>query len=672
MAARRQNRNPDPCPEPWINGIRRYFESALAASEVVVWSADPESGLLLYISPNCEKLTGFSDREFLRAPDLWMSRVVPEDVTLRRAALNRLPAAGSMEVFYRFRRKDETVVWLGDRARRQEPTAGPNGRIDGLVMDVTQSVEERRELSSQLDRAKQAAIAAEETKAAFLASMSHEIRTPLNAVIGMGIVLQETDLNPLQREMVETICRSGETLLSLISHVIDFSQIETGRITCTPTLFSVDQVVAEVVSNMANSAHQKGLRLYYRVAREVPAQVEADEAHLRQVILNLLQNAITFTDQGEVEVLVGSALCGQLPALDFEVRDTGIGIEETQQPRLFQPFSKIVPDGPRRSGTGLGLVIAQRLVELLGGSMRLQSQPGVGTSVGFSIPVLEAPPRLAKPLWEGWRVALVEVDHRVARVLGRLLGLEGAVVRVYGPSEELHPRPEVVILHEPDSELLRKVCHALGKGEAPPPHLILVHGPFTRPPTAYAGHTLHALPWPILPHALNRVMNDRFRDGAGMRPKRYGGGTLFDPAMGTKLPLRILLAEDNPVNARVLTLLLERFGYSATVSTDGEEAVAAASEQPFDLILMDIQMPRLDGIEATRQIRANTAQAGGPQPRIIALTADAKVENFEIYRNAGMDDVVTKPVTVSSLHEALLGCRKEPQDPAPEADHREA
>ncbi|HSU84861.1 MAG TPA: ATP-binding protein [Thermoanaerobaculia bacterium] len=391
-------------------------------------------------------------------------------------------------------------------------------------------VHQSRDLRRQRDQAEEAS----HSKSEFLANMSHEIRTPLNAVLGMMSLLSETPLSPAQREYVTTARGSGAALLAVINDILDISKIEAGKLEIELSPFLLRECLEEAVGILTPKAQSKGLALHYQVADGVPAAIESDAARLRQILVNLLDNAIKFTPRGEVslEVEAGPERDG-LAELRFAVRDTGIGIPADRMERLFKPFSQADSSMSRLyGGTGLGLVISQRLAERLGGQMWVDSTPGRGSSFFF---------------------------------------------------------------------------------------------------------TLRGRPALTLPSRLTPEMAD-----------------LVGPQMAERLPLRILLAEDNSINQRVGLLLLERMGYVADVAGNGIEVLEALRRQPYDLILMDVQMPVMDGVEATRRIRAEFPVER--QPRIVALTANVLREQREACLVAGMDDFVQKPVVFTDLRVALARC----------------
>ena len=408
-----------------------------------------------------------------------------------------------------------------------------------LLAELETRVEHRTEelglAKADLEIALRAAQAASRAKSEFLANMSHEIRTPLNAVLGMAELLQSTPLNAAQREFTDTIRTSGDALLSVINEILDFSKIEQGRVELENTPFDIRRSVREAVDIAVPPAVGRTLALRSQVDDDVPPLVVGDAFRVRQILVNLIANAVKFTERGEVVVTV-ARVPGDTPAendrLRLVVRDTGIGIPPERQDRLFQAFSQVDASTTRKyGGTGLGLAITHRLVSILGGQIRVESTPGRGSEFRVDLPLVPAPQTLAP-------------------------------VRTIPPAE--------------------------------------------------------------LP---------------------------FDPGFARHLPLRILLVEDNPVNQRVATLLLQKLGYSPSFALNGAEALAAVARETFDIILLDVQMPVMDGLECARRLRAEYPEP--KRPWIIAMTANALEGDRELCLAAGMDDYTSKPVRTPVIAAAL-------------------
>jgi PAS domain S-box-containing protein len=637
------------------SSLERYASIVQNAVEGIFQSTP--DGRYLLVNPALARMYGYDDPEELMQGVTDISRSIYVDHEARQEFKQLMAAQGEVRgLEYRVRRRDGSIIWIREHARA---VRGEGGRIlyyEGFIQDITH----RKEVEQALLAAKVAAEAASRAKSQFLAVMSHEIRTPMNGVIGMASLLAETALSPEQREYVDTIQGSGDALLGVINDILDFSKIESGQLELEYEPCAPRECAEAALDAVALEASRKGLDLLYDAAESVPALVKGDALRLRQVLINLLGNAVKFTAKGEVVLTIHEDTSCEHHGhvrLGFSVRDTGIGIAPEQQARIFESFTQADSSTTRtHGGTGLGLAISRRLVTLMGGCLQVESTQGRGALFWFSaefqtcgtrhrLPVSAARRRL-----EGRRVLVVDDNATSRRILrGMAHNWRMSPVEASSGDEALEllrgdaPLDFAILdmqMPEMDGLMLAAEIRRLPHRNDVP--LVLLSSLGNTLETEERRRFSAVLTKPTKPNNICEVLASLLGPAFPVEAHRetplsaHGGSS------------RLLLVEDNVVNQRVVLQMLSRLGHGADHAGSGLEAVELAQAKGYDLILMDIQMPGMDGYEASRLIRAQA-----PSARIIALTANVLQGERERCLAAGMEDYLSKPITLAKLGEAL-------------------
>ena len=675
--------------EATLRESQEQLQIALDASQTGLWDWNPQTDHA-YLSEQWIDMLGYRFEEVEQSGSGWLTLLHPDDIVVAKAALEAhfTGATSTYEVEFRMRHRDGGWRWIlasGQVTGRDE--RGEVNRVTGIHKDIT----ERKEIEERLHQAMRQAESANRSKSEFLANMSHEIRTPMNAVIGLSHLALQTELSERQYGYLNKIQHSAKNLLGIINDILDFSKIEAGRMEVEATEFRLQEVLDQVTAVTALRAEEKGLEMMVSRPADLPVSFIGDPLRLGQVLTNLVGNAVKFTDSGEVTLGVELERAEEERViLRFSVSDTGIGLTREQIGKLFRSFSQADASTTRRyGGTGLGLAISKHLVGLMGGEIAVESTPGTGSRFHFALP-LDLPEQPEPPLSEsagdinGVR-ALVVDDRATAReIMARMTASLGmrpgvaesgeaclSILRAGNTAGAANPYQLLLMdWRMPELDGLETLARIEADAAiAIKPKAILV--------TAYgAGETanhatsepLPLLTKPVTPSALLDTTLALFGHAPLGHHRDAHVNARDGEAIQGILGAHVLLVEDNAINRQVGGELLEELGLRVSYAHNGREAVEAVARERFDLVLMDVQMPEMDGYEATLHIRADSRFDELP---IIALTAHALADDRERCLSAGMDDHLGKPIDPDALFDTLAKWIRPAHREAPPAHRRE-
>jgi PAS domain S-box-containing protein len=639
----------------------RKLSAAIKSSPTSIVITDRD-GHIEYANPKFFELTGYTELELMgQNPKILNAGKNPK--SLYKELWDTILQGRTWEGEFLNRKKNGELFW---EHAAISPVKDPQGEITNFVA-VKLDITDRKLAAKEMEKARNAAVELARLKSEFLANMSHEIRTPMNAIIGMTGLLLDTELSPRQSEYVKTVGTAGEALLDIINDILDFSKIESGKILIETLDFDLQETVESAADLLAPRAQSKDIELLSYLGEDVPCALRGDQGRLRQVLINLLGNAIKFTARGEVALKI--SLSGgdeSRPVLRFEIRDTGIGISEKALGTLFGVFTQADSSTTRKyGGTGLGLSISKRLVELMGGAIGVESQEGWGSLFWFTLPFDKqpgTPARQPKARLLGVKCLIVDDNTASREIAGSHLRNWGLTFGTAASAQEALAAlrsaaaagaPYQVLLTDmqmpgTDGLMLARAIQADPAIAGVPKIMMTSLGQdFSAAERAEAGLSalIHK---PLRPSALLAALNTALGAPA---PAAQPAAPDSRQAPARKKRFRVLVAEDNAVNQKVALRQLEKLGYEADVAANGLEAVAAIRRQPYDLVLMDCQMPEMDGFQATAEIRK--LEAEGRRTPIVAMTAHALQGDQDKCLASGMDGYISKPVRLEVLADVL-------------------
>jgi PAS domain S-box-containing protein len=648
-------------------------DRALSSINSAVSIVDPAclGGRIIYCNASFERISGYAAHELIGREFgvMYGPLTAPEAIL---AVYESFSEGRTLEITFINYHRDGSSFW---NRLKLSPIRDESGAVECFVT-VGDDVSDKIGAEIELRRARDAAEENAQAKSRFVANMSHEIRTPMNAVIGMTSLLMDTELTDEQRDYVETIRDSGEGLLGIINDILDFSKIDSGALQLEFIAFDLSACIESSIDLVAASAARRSLDLAYLIDPGLPPIIAGDITRLRQILTNLLGNAVKFTAAGSILLTVsGSRRDDRAWEIHFAVEDTGIGIPADKLEEIFNPFQQADTSSTRRfGGTGLGLAISRHLTELMGGRIWVESQPGRGSTFHFTIQAHSSgTPKndiLQPAALVGKRVLVIDPNVATQSVLRQHLESWDMRPSIYSSLTEARERQgtgnfDAAVL---DNDIPGITLAAITELTGDVPLVVLctlgrraigVASELRERPAARA--RIHSKP--IKPSWLCESLSALFTGVAASVPQKPAPATP-DPEFAGRLPYRILVAEDNPVNRKLALLLLARLGYHADVAHNGLEALRALEWQQYDVVFMDMHMPEMDGVEASRRIHETIPER--ERPWIVALTANVMKSDRDVCMRAGMDDFISKPIQAHDMRRALLNVARKP---APGASH---
>ncbi len=658
-----------------LEEVSRRFALAMESANVGIWDWDVKKDDLVW-DEHTFGLYGVSRTTFRPSYRSWMKCIDPDDANrVIRLIDGALAKGDNIDLVFCVRKGDGSEAYVKSVGRAFFNESGEVTRYIGIASDVTAEHGAKKNLIEQKEEAESLAVRlaeavreskkaateayqATQAKSAFLAMMSHEIRTPMNGVIGMASLLLETALDEHQKEYLNTIRISGDTLLTLINDILDYSKIESGKLEIEMATFSIRECVEEAADLLASKAAEKRVNLICRIDPATPLEVVGDITRLRQILVNLMGNAIKFTEVGEVDVCVHAPADGKVC---FSVRDTGIGIPKDRMNRLFEVFTQVDTSTTRKyGGSGLGLSISRQLATLMGGKMWVESSVGRGSVFHFDVAFdgLESAP--SDPVFakqaelEGKRILVAQPNSVLRSHLQSLVERWGMVARAVPSLEHVVDSEQFdVVLADEDDALLKKAERVdelnTFKDSSGLFVTLVSYGNARRRPSDNSCLTKPCR----VAYLLDSLLSVNRRAGASSS-SLAAQDLVADEGFASRVPLRILVADDNSVNQKVARMMLSKFGYSPDLVANGVEAVEAVKQCDYDLVFMDCQMPEMDGFEATRMIRdIEGDRSSSKRAYIFALTANVRDESLERSKESGMDGFLAKPIKLGDIKTAL-------------------